>query len=107
MDDVGGMAKHTSLAMAAEIFRRITSEKVKRTYDRKKKEAEQLGEKVVWGRKPLKVNVEKIMELRRLGLGYKSIGKELGINYQKVRRVLLNPPPEFTLKLNLNPGVLK
>ena len=88
MDDVGGMAKHTSLAMASEIFRRVTSEKVKRTYQNKKKEADKNNKKVIWGRKTIEVDIEKIKELRNKGLGYKRIGKELNINYQKVRRVL-------------------
>lgn len=88
MDSVGGMAKHTTLAMASEIFRRVTSEKVKRTYERKKQAAKLKGEEVSWGRKKIKVDIEKIVELRNKGMGYKSIGRELNINYQKVRRVL-------------------
>lgn len=93
MDDVGGMAKHTSLAMASEIFRRVTSEKVRRTYDSKKKEAIKNGKKLVWGRKPRIYDLIKINQLRALGKGYKAIGKEIGCSYQTIRR-LLNTPKE-------------
>jgi len=92
MDEVGGMAKHTSLAMAAEIFRRVTSEKVSRTYQNKKKLAESKGLKVIWGRKPKEYDVKKIFELRAEGKGYKAIGKEIGCSYQTIRRILQNTP---------------
>lgn len=102
MDDVGGMAKHTSLAMAAEIFRRVTSEKVKRTYDNKRKEAEKKGDKVNWGRHKKNVDMEKIIQLRESGKGYKTIGRELGISYQLIRRRLQNTPIEIKLKQSKN-----
>jgi site-specific DNA recombinase len=100
MDDVGGMAKHTSLAMASEIFRRVTSEKVHRTYESKKKDAEKKGIKLVWGRKPQEVDMDKIMQLRVKGMGYKAIGRELGINFQTIRRRLQNTPDKSIVKLN-------
>jgi len=96
MDDVGGMAKHTSLAMASEIFRRVTSEKVKRTYENMKKSCEKRGIPFKWGRHEKKVDMNKILELRASGKGYKTIGRELGINYQLVRRRLLNTHKDFT-----------
>lgn len=99
MDDVGGMAKHTSLAMASEIFRRVTSEKVKRTYENKKKDALKKGTKLVWGRKKLILDMEKIFRLRELGWGYKSIGAEIGCSYQTIRRIL-NTPQELPIELN-------
>lgn len=99
MDDVGGMAKHTSLAMAAEIFRRVTSEKVKRTYENKKKNSKIKGIPMVWGRKLKDVDLNKILELRASGKGYKAIGRELGLNYQLVRRRLRNTPTEDRTEL--------
>lgn len=103
MDDVGGMAKHTSLAMASEIFRRVTSEKVKRTYESKKKEADKKGLKVNWGRKKKILDENKIIELRKLGQGYKKIAKEIGCSYQTIRR-LLNTHQENTMKINIIGG---
>lgn len=109
MDDVGGMAKHTSLAMASEIFRRVTSEKVKRTYESKKKEAERKGEKFNWGRKAKSYDEVKIMNLRALGKGYKAIGKDLGYNYQTIRRIIQrfqNTHDKNTIKNDENKGVI-
>lgn len=109
MDNVGGMAKHTSLAMASEIFRRVTSEKVKRTYERKKQDAEKKKIKIVWGRKKIKIDINRLIELRDKGLGYKAIGKELNLNYQKVRRELLelqNTPSKNISKNIKNEGGL-
>jgi DNA invertase Pin-like site-specific DNA recombinase len=94
MDDVGGMAKHTSLAMASEIFRRVTSEKVKRTYDSKKKQAEKNGKKVVWGRKPKEYDLQKILELRKLNKGWKAIAKEMGCSHSTIRRIVVQNTPQ-------------
>lgn len=104
MDSVGGMAKHTSLAMASEIFRRVTSEKVRRTYETKKKEAEKKGIKITWGRKAKDYDTEKIIKLREKGLGYKSIAKEIGCSYQTIRRALQNTPMKIKGKSNENKG---
>jgi site-specific DNA recombinase len=104
MDEVGGMAKHTSLAMAAEIFRRVTSEKVTRTYQNKKKIAESKGLKVIWGRKPKEYDIEKIFQLRASGKGYKAIGKEMGCSYQTIRRILQNTPINVKGNLIKNDG---
>lgn len=102
MDEVGGMAKHTSLAMAAEIFRRVTSEKVKRTYQSKKKASEKKGLKVNWGRKEKELDMEKIFQLRAFGKGYKAIGKELGVSHITIRRRLQNTPQKLKDKLTKN-----
>ena len=45
--------------MASELFRKITSEKVKRTYESKKKEAEKDNVKFEWGRKQKEYDIEK------------------------------------------------
>jgi len=105
MDTAGDRIKHTSLAMAAETFRLMTSDKVKRTYQNKKAKAEAKGEKVVWGRKPGKYDIDKILRLRNEGLGYKRIANELGnCSYQTVRRTLQNTPEESTHKKEENQG---
>lgn len=101
MDDVGGMAKHTSLAMAHEIFRRVTSEKVKRAYESKKKEALKKGIINNWGRHKKVLDENKILELRNQGQGYKKIAKQIGCSYQTIRR-LLNTRKDFIGKLNEN-----
>jgi len=106
MDDVGGTAKHISLAMAAEIYRKVTSEKVKRTYDRKKQDADKKGIPVIWGRKRKEINMDDVVRLRNQGLGYKTIGKMLNINFQKIRRELKlhNTHQEVTLNNTLING---
>lgn len=84
METLGGRVKHQTLAQAAEIFRLVTSEKVKKAYERKKKAGE------VWGRHKIEFDVQKASELRRNGLGWRAIGKEMGLNYQTIRRALHN-----------------
>jgi len=49
MSSLGGRVKHTQLAAAAEIFRMVTSEKVKKAYERNKKQGKPWGRKAaVW-----------------------------------------------------------
>lgn len=101
MDDVGGTAKHVSLAMASEIFRKVTGEKVKRTYDRMKIAAEKKGQKVEWGRKKKKLDTKRIMELRNEGKGFKKIAKIIGeetgkkVSYQTIKRRIQNTHEEL------------
>lgn len=95
LDSVGDTAKNISLAMASEIFRKVTSDKVRRAYSGKLKEAQKTGERINWGRKPKEYDIDKIKELRSKGLGYKAIAKEIGgLSYQTVRRLLQNPPTQ-------------
>jgi len=104
METAGDRIKHTSLAMASEAFRLITSDKVKKAYEGKKKKAEAKGEKVVWGRKKGKYPIERIKELRNEGLGFKKISKKIKkengkeISYQTIRRLLQNTHEGFTHK---------
>lgn len=50
METLGGRVKHTSMAQAAEIFRLVTSEKVKGVYRSKVEEAKKNGTRIMWGR---------------------------------------------------------
>lgn len=95
METAGDRIKHTSLAMAAEAFRLITSEKVKRTYQNKSKEALQKGIKLIWGRKPITLDINRVLELRAEGLGYRAISKEFSCSYQTIRRLLQNTHADF------------
>ena len=86
METLGDRVKHQSLAQAAEIFRMITSDKVKKVYNQKKLNGQR------WGRKPL-LSAEQIasaQQLRNVGFGFRRIATQLGVNYQTVRRALLN-----------------
>src|SRR5258708_33273610 len=82
MSSLGGRVKHTQLAAAAEIFRMVTSEKVKKAYERNKK----LGKP--WGRKKTPWNIDHARELRAQGKGWRAIAKAVGVSYQTVRREL-------------------
>ena len=105
MDTTGERLKHTSLAMAAETFRLITADKVKKAYESKKKIAEEKNERVKWGRKPGKYNVGKMIELRKQGYGYKAIARMVGdCSYQTVRRILQNTPLNSTSEKEDNTG---
>jgi len=106
METAGDRIKHTSLAMASEAFRLITSDKVKRTYEAKRKEAEKKGIPVIWGRKKKIYDTDKIMQLYASGKGYRSISKEFGCSFQTIRRIVLqNPLQEITLKNAEKEGV--
>jgi DNA invertase Pin-like site-specific DNA recombinase len=91
MTTLGGRVKHTQLAAAAEIFRMVTSEKVKKAYERNKK----LGKP--WGRKKTPWDIAKARELRDAGKGWRSIAKEVGVSYQTVRRELQGKDGQFSL----------
>jgi len=104
LENVGGIAQNVSLAMASHIFRKITSEKVKKTYDMKKREAEKKGENVQWGRIPKQYDLEKIQQLRQQGLGFRMIAKQFGCSYQTIRRLLQNTPTQNNQQLNNNGG---
>ena len=87
METLGGRVQHTTIAQAAEIFRILTSDKVKAAYNAKKQRD---GDNLVWGRPKIKFDINKAIELRKQGLGYRVIGKAIGVNYQTIRRMLLN-----------------
>lgn len=82
-DTLGNKLKHQSLAQAAEIFRLITSEKVRKAYQIKKAKGEH------WGRKKVDLDIERIRILRNASMGYRTIARETGYNYQTIRRALL------------------
>lgn len=85
MTTLGGRVKHTQLAAAAEIFRMVTSEKVKKAYERNKKQGKP------WGRKKKLWDTAKARELRGAGKGWREIAKAVGVSYQTVRRELRGP----------------
>lgn len=95
LETVGGLAQNISLAMASHLFRKITSEKVKKAHEQKKKKAEKEGLPLVWGRKKNKLDLEKVKQLRNDGMGYRTIAKEMGVSYQTIRRALQNPPTKI------------
>jgi DNA invertase Pin-like site-specific DNA recombinase len=89
--------KHQSLAQAAEIFRLVTSDKVKRAYERNVK----MGKR--WGRLPVLFDVVEAVRLRDQGFGFREVarllleggfvqptkeGGRVRLSYQTVRRVL-------------------
>jgi len=83
METLGGRVKHQTMAQAAEIFRLVTSEKVKAAHIRSKAAG------LPWGRKPRNFDVGLAQELRLRGKGWREIAKVVGVSYQTVRRVLL------------------
>jgi hypothetical protein len=72
---------------AAEIFRMMTSEKVKKAYERNNKKAYERNKKLgkPWGRKKTLWDVAKAVELREAGKGWREIAE---VSYQTVRREL-------------------
>lgn len=85
METLGGRVKHQTMAQAAEIFRLVTSDKVKQAYRRKKNKAP-------WGRPKKAFDIEVAKQLRSQGLGWRSIGQQLGVCHNTIRRALLNNP---------------
>ena len=95
METVGDRVKHTSLAQASEIFRLITSEKVKKVYELTKRKAELDGKEFKWGREPGNYDINLIINLRKKGLGYREIANQIGgCSYQTIRRLLQKHLPE-------------
>lgn len=108
LDTVGDTAKNISIAMANEIFRKVTSEKVKKAYSLKKSLANKHNTKVQWGRKAKEYDLDKIHSLRASGKGYRSIAKEMLCSYQTIRRLLLqNTPRENKGELSQNKTVIE
>ena len=118
METAGNKLKHTVMAAAAETFRLLTSDKVKKAYEHKTREAKEKGIRLEWGRKAVPLNMERIIELRATGLGYRSIAKALGsykltngkvlpYNYQTIRKVLINPPQNPPSKMQVESGMLE
>lgn len=106
METAGDRLKHTSMAMMAEMVRTLTGEKVKRTYESRKREADKKGERVVWGRAPIPDKYKtQILEIKAQNpnWGYRKIakalpsyknkkGNERTISYGWVRTVIKSPP---------------
>jgi site-specific DNA recombinase len=85
MSTLGGRVKHTTLAQAAEIFRIVTSDKVKHAYKRKK---EKEGKCMKWGRPKINIDEERVISLHKVGYGYRKIGEKLGVSYQTIKRII-------------------
>lgn len=90
MTTLGGRVKHTAMAQASEIFRLITSDKVKQAYKSKK---EKLGDALKWGRPKIKVDEELILQWHKRGFGYRKIAEHhtrerTKISYATVKRVI-------------------
>ncbi len=60
MDTLGGKIKNTTMAQAAEIFRLVISDKVKKVYEMKKRNAEKDGVKSNWGRPSIPYEISEI-----------------------------------------------
>lgn len=105
METLGGRVKHQSMAQAAEIFRLVTADKVKRKYQDKLAQAKKEGMAIAWGRAPTEFDLAEAVRLRSQGLGYRAIarallaagkvrpskpGKEPSLSYQTVKRALQN-----------------
>lgn len=86
MDTLGGRVKHQTMAQAAEIFRLVTSDKVKRAYTLNKASGKS------WGRPQKIIDLDRAMQLRATGLGWRSIARELGCNFVTLRRRVRNVP---------------
>jgi len=89
METLGGRMMQTQLAASSEIFRLITSEKVKRAYEQNKR----LNKP--WGRRREDINEEVLVRLHTNLTGWRSITKayneemKTNISYSTIRRVLL------------------
>lgn len=83
MSNLGNRVKHQSLAQAAEIFRLVTSEKVKNAYQRSKG-------KVKWGRPRKELDMDMINTMRANGSGWRTIGNQLGVSHNTIRRAFHN-----------------
>lgn len=93
METLGGRVKHQTMAQAAEIFRLVTSDKVRRKYHLKKER----GEK--WGRPEKRVDLVLVERLRAKGFGWRRVAERLNegvddrkkrVSYQTVRRAWKN-----------------
>lgn len=108
MDTLGGRMKHQTLAMAAEVFRLVTSDKVKQAYRRKKQNDP-------WGRPSKYIDMDRAEELRAQGYGWRKIAAELGnVSHNTVAKAFKNRVkserqdnlPEIDEKSTILPGDL-
>jgi DNA invertase Pin-like site-specific DNA recombinase len=84
MDSLGGRVKHQTMAQAAEIFRLVTSDKVKKAYERNKRAGKP------WGRPKKHFDLQRAIMLHNQGKGWRTIGKEVGVSYQTIRRTFIS-----------------
>jgi site-specific DNA recombinase len=98
METAGGRFTHTITAAAAEYLRIQTSEKVRQAYSHKHKKALKNGERLIWGRPELKIDMDSVKKLRNEGKGWRTITRELGYpNHITIRNrfmALKNTPPK-------------
>lgn len=105
METLGGRVKHQSLAQAAEIFRLVTSDKVKRKYQDKRAQAVRTGAQLRWGRPRVAFDIAEAERLRAEGYGWREVarrllatgkvspskpGKDASLSYLTVKRALQN-----------------
>lgn len=90
METLGGRVKHQSLAQASEIFRLVTSEKVKKAYQRKQQEAQKQELQHFWGRKPINLPLEEIKGLKAQGLSLRAIAGRYSVSFLTIRNKLKN-----------------
>ena len=91
MSTLGGRVKHSTLAQAAEIFRLVTSEKVKQAYRRR------MAEGKSWGRKGKKIDIESVMadyNKSKNGnhadyMGWRKLGKKYGMAHMSIKKLIL------------------
>ena len=95
-DDIHGKITSTMLGLISDIERSLNIERVRETYQRKKKEADARFEKVRWGRSVgAKTKMEKrlltphhkrIVELRQKGITLEKIALAIGVNRRTVTK---------------------
>jgi len=77
------------------------STRIKLTYEKKKKLAENLGKRVRWGRESILkkkgISEEDIINDYKNGMSYRKIGKKYGISYQTVANVIKKAKEEGKL----------
>ena len=80
------------VASFAELEASWISERTRLAYERKRKHAKALGKTVRWGRKKIKLpddDLERIKELRKQGMSWRNIAKELNYSYSTLRRLYI------------------
>lgn len=102
LNSAGNRLKHTVISASDELFRLVTSEKVKAVYQHKKAVAEREGVPLVWGHPRLldeKTRKAIFRDYVNEEGSYRTLAKKYNVSHQTIKRIV-NGDPEYVHPLD-------